>query len=69
MIVLLAFLVMLALFAINVPVAFAISAASFTYFFVAQDMSAVMVIQRMVGTAENLASVKLARLLSEPSGG
>ncbi len=54
MIVLLAFLVMLALFAINVPVAFAISAASFTYFFVAQDMSAVMVIQRMVGTAENL---------------
>ena len=54
MTVLLAFLVMLALFAINVPVAFAISAASFTYFFVAQDMSAVMVIQRMVGTAENL---------------
>ena len=52
--VLIACLVMLALFGINVPVAFAICAASFTYFFLAQDMSAVMVIQRMVGGADNL---------------
>lgn len=47
-------LVMLALFAINVPVAFAICAAAFAYFFIAQDMSAVMVIQRMIGGADNL---------------
>lgn len=50
----LAFIVMLALFGINVPVAFAICAASFTYFFVANDMSAVMVVQRMIGGADNL---------------
>ncbi len=52
--VLIASLVMLALFGINVPVAFAICAATFAYFFMAQDMSAVMVIQRMVGGADNL---------------
>lgn len=52
--VLLAFIVMLALFGINVPVAFAICAATFAYFFAAQDMSAVMVIQRMIGGADNL---------------
>ena len=52
--VLLAFIVMLALFGINVPVAFAICAATFVYFFAAQDMSAVMVIQRMIGGADNL---------------
>jgi tripartite ATP-independent transporter DctM subunit len=49
-----AFLAMLFLFAINVPVAFAIVLATFLYFFVAQDMSAVMVIQRMVGGADNI---------------
>ncbi|MDR2112449.1 MAG: TRAP transporter large permease [Candidatus Accumulibacter sp.] len=52
--VLIAFLLMLALFAINVPVAFAICAATFAYFFIAQDMSAVMVVQRMIGGADNL---------------
>lgn len=52
--VLIAFLVMLALFGINVPVAFAICAATFVYFFVAQDMSAIMVVQRMIGGADNL---------------
>ncbi len=52
--VLIAFIVMLALFGINVPVAFAICAATFAYFFIAQDMSAVMVIQRMIGGADNL---------------
>lgn len=52
--VLIAFLVMLALFAINVPVAFAICAATFAYFFIANDMSAIMVVQRMIGGADNL---------------
>lgn len=52
--VLIAFLVMLALFGINVPVAFAICAATFLYFFIAQDMSAIMVVQRMIGGADNL---------------
>jgi tripartite ATP-independent transporter DctM subunit len=52
--VLIAFLVMLALFFINVPVAFAICASTFVYFFIAQDMSAVMVVQRMIGGADNL---------------
>lgn len=52
--VLIAFLLMLALFAVNVPVAFAVCAATFAYFFIAQDMSAVMVVQRMIGGADNL---------------
>ncbi|WP_319243500.1 TRAP transporter large permease [uncultured Propionivibrio sp.] len=52
--VLIAFLVMLGLFAINVPVAFAICAATFAYFFIANDMSAIMVVQRMIGGADNL---------------
>ena len=52
--VLIAFLLMLALFAINVPVAFAICAATFAYFFIANDMSAIMVVQRMIGGADNL---------------
>lgn len=47
-------LVMLALFGINVPVAFAITLATFVYFFIANDLSAVMVIQRMVGGADNV---------------
>jgi tripartite ATP-independent transporter DctM subunit len=45
---------MMALFFINVPVAFAICASTFVYFFIAQDMSAVMVVQRMIGGADNL---------------
>lgn len=52
--VLIAFLLMLAFFAVNVPVAFAVCAATFAYFFIAQDMSAVMVVQRMIGGADNL---------------
>ena len=54
MITLLACLIMLALFGINVPVAFAITAASFCYFFLKNDLSAVVVIQRMIGGADNL---------------
>ncbi|QDR82317.1 TRAP transporter large permease [Sporomusa termitida] len=52
--VLIAFLVMLALFGINVPVAFAVTLSTFVYFFVANDLSPVMVIQRMIGGADNV---------------
>ncbi|HWR05845.1 TRAP transporter large permease [Sporomusa sp.] len=52
--VLIASLFMLALFGINVPVAFAVTLATFIYFFLANDLSAVMVIQRMVGGADNV---------------
>ncbi len=52
--VLIASLVMLALFGINVPVAFAVTLSTFVYFFVANDLSPVMVIQRMVGGADNV---------------
>jgi tripartite ATP-independent transporter DctM subunit len=52
--VLIAFLLMLALFGFNVPVAFAVCASTFVYFFIAQDMSPVMVVQRMIGGADNL---------------
>jgi tripartite ATP-independent transporter DctM subunit len=45
---------MLALFAINVPVAFAIVMATFSYFFFANDLSPVFVIQRLVGGADNV---------------
>ena len=51
---LVAFIVMLALFGINVPVAFAICAASFSYFFLANDISPMIVVQRMIGGADNL---------------
>ena len=54
MIVLIASLVMLALFGINVPVAFAITLSTFLYFFLANDLSPVFVIQRLVGAAENI---------------
>ena len=47
-------LVMLALFGVNVPVAFAITLATFTYFFLANDLSPVMVVQRMIGGADNV---------------
>ncbi|SDF33448.1 TRAP transporter large permease [Sporolituus thermophilus] len=52
--VLAASLVMLALFGINVPVAFAITLATFIYFFMANNLSPVMVIQRMIGGADNV---------------
>ncbi|MDF2571209.1 MAG: siaM [Sporomusa sp.] len=52
--VLIASLVMLALFGINVPVAFAVTLSTFVYFFIANDLSPVMVIQRMVGGADNV---------------
>lgn len=52
--VLAASLVMLALFGINVPVAFAVTLATFTYFFAANDLSPVMAIQRMIGGADNV---------------
>jgi tripartite ATP-independent transporter DctM subunit len=52
--VLIAFLLMMALFGFNVPVAFAVCASTFVYFFIAQDMSPVMVVQRMIGGADNL---------------
>ena len=54
MIILFASLVMLALFGINVPVAFAITLSTFLYFFLANDLSPVFVIQRLVGAAENI---------------
>lgn len=52
--VLIASIVMLALFGINVPVAFAVSMATFIYFFIANDMSAMMVVQRMLGGADSI---------------
>lgn len=52
--VLIAAFVMLALFGINVPVAFAVTLSTFVYFFVANDLSPVMVIQRMIGGADNV---------------
>ena len=52
--ILIASFIMLAGFAINVPVAFAISLATFVYFFVAGDLSPVMVVQRMIGGADNV---------------
>jgi tripartite ATP-independent transporter DctM subunit len=54
MAVLAAALIMLALFGINVPVAFAITLSTFAYFFVANDLSPVFVIQRMIGGADNV---------------
>ena len=54
MIVTIAALVMLALFGINMPIAFAITLATFTYFFLANDLSPMFVIQRLVGAAENI---------------
>lgn len=50
----LAALAMLALFGINVPVGFAITLATFIYFFISNDLSPVMVIQRMIGGADNV---------------
>lgn len=47
-------LAMLALFAINVPVAFAICLSTFAYFFIANDLSPVFVVQRMIGGADNV---------------
>lgn len=52
--VLIAFLVLLVLAGINVPVAFAITLSTFVYFFIANDLSPVMVIQRMIGGADNV---------------
>ncbi|MDF2499688.1 MAG: siaM [Anaerosporomusa subterranea] len=54
MAVLAAALIMLALFGINVPVAFAITLSTFAYFFIANDLSPVFVIQRMIGGADNV---------------
>lgn len=54
MAVLAATLIMLALFGINVPIAFAITLATFGYFFIANDLSPVFVIQRMIGGADNV---------------
>lgn len=54
MIVLFASLLMLGLFAINVPVAFAIAFSMFAYFFLANDMSPMTAVQRMIGGAENI---------------
>jgi tripartite ATP-independent transporter DctM subunit len=54
MAILVASLSMLALFAINVPVAFAITLATFAYFFIANDLSPVFAVQRMIGGADNV---------------
>lgn len=54
MTVLIAALVMMVLAGINVPVAFAITLATFVYFFISNDLSPVMVIQRMIGGADNI---------------
>ncbi|KYZ75983.1 C4-dicarboxylate ABC transporter [Anaerosporomusa subterranea] len=54
MAILAAALIMLALFGINVPVAFAITLSTFAYFFIANDLSPVFVIQRMIGGADNV---------------
>lgn len=54
MAVLVASLLMLALFGVNMAVAFAITLATFVYFFLANDLSPVMVIQRMIGGADNV---------------
>ena len=54
MIVTIAALVMLGLFGINMPIAFAITLATFVYFFLANDLSPMFVIQRLVGAAENI---------------
>ncbi|TCL38540.1 tripartite ATP-independent transporter DctM subunit [Anaerospora hongkongensis] len=54
MTVLIASLVMMVLAGINVPVAFAITLATFVYFFISNDLSPVMVIQRMIGGADNI---------------
>lgn len=54
MVVLIAALVMLALFGINMPIAFAITLATFLYFFLANELSPLFVIQRLVGAAENI---------------
>lgn len=54
MAVLTAALIMLALFGVNVPVAFAITLSTFAYFFLANDLSPVFVIQRMIGGADNV---------------
>lgn len=54
MAILIASLGMLALFAINVPVAFAITLATFAYFFIANDLSPVFAVQRMIGGADNV---------------
>lgn len=47
-------IVILILFFINVPVAFAATLASFIYFFISQDIPPTMVIQRMVAGAESI---------------
>jgi tripartite ATP-independent transporter DctM subunit len=52
--ILIASFVMLALFAVNVPVAFAITLATFIFFFVAGDLSPVMAVQRMIGGADSV---------------
>jgi tripartite ATP-independent transporter DctM subunit len=54
MVILIAALVMLALFGINMPIAFAITLATFLYFFLANELSPLFVIQRLVGAAENI---------------
>ena len=54
MVVTIAALLMLALFGINMPIAFAITLATFMYFFLANDLSPVFVIQRLVGAADNI---------------
>ena len=54
MIVTIAALLMLALFGINMPIAFAITLSTFAYFFLANDLSPMFVIQRLVGASENI---------------
>jgi tripartite ATP-independent transporter DctM subunit len=47
-------LVMLATFALNVPVALGIILSTFVYFFMVGDLSPVMAVQRMIGGADNV---------------
>jgi tripartite ATP-independent transporter DctM subunit len=47
-------LVMLVTFAINVPVAIGIILSTFVYFFMAGDLSPVMAVQRMIGGADSV---------------
>lgn len=54
MAILAAALAMLALFGINMPVGFAVILSTFIYFFLANDLSPVFVIQRMIGGADNV---------------
>lgn len=54
MVVALTAIVVLVLFGLNVPVAFAIALASFLYFFISNDLSPVLVVQRMIGGADNI---------------